>query len=259
MTKTVLQVKPHATSPCLRLRSASLLALVASAMTAFPLLAGNVYYVDANRGDNTYDGSQPEPEGGDSKVGPRKTLNSVMKLTKANNGDVVYAAPGEYKTEGSGSFRVQITAGTKLIATGLATETFIIGDADHDVDQDVSPYGCGPNAVRCVNMAENSSLVGFTVCGGRALGFADTKWGAGIIADNSNNVTVVDCIISNNVAGRAAGLYGGVAVRCELAGNRASKSGPHAMRASLYNCYCHDALGGDVYPVYQCTIRNCDV
>ena len=259
MTKLVLQVKARAANPRLRLRSASWLALIYSAMAACSLLAGNVYYVDPNRGDDTFDGSQPEPAGGDSKVGPRKTLDSVMKLTTANNGDVVYAAPGEYKTEGSGSYRVQITAGTKLIATGLATETFIIGNADSGVEQDASPYGCGPNAVRCVYMAANSSLVGFTVCGGRALGFDENKWGAGIIADNSNNVTVVDCIISNNVAGRSAGLYGGIAVRCELVGNLAYKSGPHAMRASLYNCYCHDALGGDVYPVYQCTIRNCDV
>ncbi len=217
-----------------------------------------VYYVDPYLGNDAFDGSQPKPAGGESKVGPKKTLVGVMQLVTANNGDIVYAAPGEYNSlKTSSNYRVSIPAGTSLIASGKAEETFIVGTNASNVAVDVEPWGCGADAIRCVDMKENTKLVGFTVCGGRAIGVADNVYGGGIVAANSNNVVVVDCIISNNVSGRAGGMSNGIAVRCEFSNNRAKKSGPHVMKASLYNCYLHDALGGDVYPVYQSTIRNC--
>ena len=214
------------------------------------------FFVDPDLGDDTFDGSQPKPAGGESKTGPRKTLVGVMELVTANNGDIVYAAPGEYKSLDADNYRVKIPAGTSLIASGKAEETFIIGENAPGVAVDASPWGCGTDAVRCVEMAANSKLVGFTVCGGRGAGIGD-NYGGGIIAANSNNVVVVDCIISNNVSGRAGGMSNGIAVRCEFSNNLAKKSGPHVMRSSLYNCYLHDALGGDVFPVHQSTMRNC--
>jgi hypothetical protein len=238
------------------LRQCILLSIVA----IFSLATANAadYYVDPNLGDDTYDGSQPKPEGGDSKVGPRKTLVGVMKLVTANNGDVVHAAPGEYKDlKTTANYRVSIPAGTTLVASGKAEETFIVGAPASGVALDATPWGCGTDAVRCVEMKANTKLVGFTVCGGRAPGVADNVYGGGIYAANSNNVVVADCIVSNNVSGRAGGMSSGIALRCEFMNNLAVKSGPHVMKSSLYNCYLHDALGGDVYPVYQSTMRNC--
>lgn len=216
------------------------------------------FYVDPVLGDDAFDGSQPKPAGGESKAGPKKTLVGVMQLVTANNGDVVYAAPGRYSSlKTTGNYRVSIPAGTSLIASGKAEETFIIGENAPGVAVDASPWGCGTDAVRCVEMAANSKLVGFTVCGGRGPGVADNVYGGGIYAANSNNVVVVDCVISNNVSGRAGGMVNGIAVRCEFSNNLAKKSGPHVIRSSLYNCYLHDALGGDVFPVHQSTMRNC--
>ena len=221
------------------------------------------FFVDPDLGDDTFDGSSPKPVGGGSKTGPRKTLVGVMELVTANNGDVVYAAPGRYSSlKTTGNYRVSIPAGTSLIASGKAEETFIIGENAPGVAVDASPWGCGTDAVRCVEMAANSKLVGFTVCGGRAPVFSNdsstSKWGAGVHAANSNNVVVADCIISNNVAGRAGGMSHGIAVRCEFMNNRAHTSGPHVMRSSLYNCYLHDALsGGGTYHASQSTMRNC--
>lgn len=214
------------------------------------------FYVDPVLGDDAFDGSQPKPAGGESKVGPKKTLVGVMKLVTASNGDIVHAAPGEYKSRDADNYRVKIPAGTSLIASGKAEETFIIGANATGVAVDEEPWGCGTDAIRCAYMAANSRLVGFTVCGGRGAGIGD-NYGGGIIAANSNNVVVADCIISNNVSGRAGGMSNGIAVRCEFSNNLAKKSGPHVMRSSLYNCYLHDALGGDVFPVCQSTMRNC--
>ena len=218
------------------------------------------FFVDPDLGDDTFDGLQPKPAGGESKAGPKKTLVGVMQLVTANNGDIVYAAPGRYSSlKTTGNYRVSIPAGTSLIASGKAEETFIIGENAPGVAVDASPYGCGTDAVRCVEMKANTKLIGFTVCGGRALAYESSKYGAGVYADNSNDVVVADCIISNNIAGRAAGMYRGIAVRCEFMLNRARTSGPHVMNSSLFNCCLRDAVGGDVYPVYQSTIRNCYV
>ena len=218
------------------------------------------FFVDPDLGDDTFDGSSPKPVGGGSKTGPRKTLVGVMELVTANNGDIVYAAPGRYSSlKTTGNYRVSIPAGTSLIASGKAEETFIIGENAPGVAVDASPYGCGTDAVRCVEMKANTKLIGFTVCGGRALAYESSKYGAGVYADNSNDVVVADCIISNNIAGRAAGMYRGIAVRCEFMLNRARTSGPHVMNSSLFNCCLRDAVGGDVYPVYQSTIHNCYV
>ena len=214
------------------------------------------FYVDPVLGDDAFDGSQPKPAGGGSKAGPKKTLVGVMQLVTANNGDIVYAAPGEYKSRDADNYRVKIPAGTSLIASGKVEETFIIGANATGVAVVEEPWGCGTDAIRCAYMAANSRLVGFTVCGGRGAGIGD-NYGGGIIAANSNNVVVADCVISNNVSGRAGGMSNGIAVRCEFSNNLAKKSGPHVMRSSLYNCYLHDALGGDVFPVCQSTMRNC--
>ena len=144
-----------------------------------------VYYVDPYLGDDAFDGSQPKPAGGESKVGPKKTLVGVMQLVTANNGDIVYAAPGEYNSlKTSSNYRVSIPAGTSLIASGKAEETFIIGANATGVAHDASPWGCGTDAIRCVEMKANTKLVGFTVCGGRGAGIGD-NYGGGIIAANS--------------------------------------------------------------------------
>ena len=196
------------------------------------------FYVDPVLGDDAFDGSQPKPAGGESKAGPKKTLVGVMQLVTANNGDIVYAAPGEYKSLDADNYRVKIPARTSLIASGKVEETFIIGANATGVAVDEEPWGCGTDAIRCAHMAANSRLVGFTVCGGRGAGIGD-NYGGGIIAVNSNNVVVADCVISNNVSGRAGGMSNGIAVRCEFSNNRAKKSGPHVMKSSLYNCYLH--------------------
>ena len=218
------------------------------------------FYVDPVLGDDAFDGSQPKPVGGESKAGPKKTLVGVMKLVTANNGDIVYAAPGPYKSlKTSSNYRVSIPAGTSLVASGKAEETFIIGANATGVAVDASPWGCGTDAVRCVEMKENTKLVGFTVCGGRAPGVANNVYGGGIYAANSNNVVVVDCVISNNVSGRAGGMVNGIAVRCEFMNNRAVVTGQHTLSTSLYNCYLHDAVSTStsIYPVQKSTLRNC--
>ena len=86
-------------------------ALVA-ATTAF----GTDYYVDAIHGNDAWDGTTDAiPTGealeADPVHGPRRSLVSAMSLTKVNNGDVVYAAPGTYDVGCDDPFRVRIPEG----------------------------------------------------------------------------------------------------------------------------------------------------
>ena len=54
----------------------------------------DTYYVDANRGNDSWDGTADYEHRDESKdIGPRKQLVEVMKLAM-KSGDVVYAAPG---------------------------------------------------------------------------------------------------------------------------------------------------------------------
>ena len=234
------------------------LIMVLTSLASGSLLAGNVYYVDP-RGDDTWSGTVPyEQRDEDSKIGPRQTLTKATELTTANNGDVIFAAEGVYNSKNKNNYRVWLTNGTKLIASGKKENTVIEGAPDSGVELDVSPYGCGPNAIHGVYLPANAQIVGFTVR--NCYGQGTDKWGAGTAGADSSAL-IVDCVISNCVSGRAAGQNGGTSIRCEFSRNRGITSGSHLQNGVSYNSYFHDALSTSdyIYHVYKSTIYNCRV
>ena len=95
--------------------------------------------------------------------------------------------------------RVSVPENVWLVSTKGAGETFIVGaNATNEIS-----YGCGAGAVRCVSLAANARLQGFTLMGGRV----DTKStsgdgkGGGVYCANTS-AYVVDCVFTNNVAYR---------------------------------------------------------
>lgn len=225
---------------------------------------GAVFYVDAEHGDDGYDGLQPAVDAARMK-GPKKTLAAVSGLTEDYRGDIVYAAPGTYDTGNMGAYRVIVRSGCKFIATGPAGETVIMGRNDPDVAADVSPYGCGANALTCVRLQDKAQIVGFTLCGGRGPGAAAGQSGGGVYGHYGNGL-LIDCIVTNCIAGGTAGITGVDAVRCRFTGNFSCGKNyePNDMRGgTAWNCIFEssDARRSSYlnYSVMSVKLRNCRV
>jgi hypothetical protein len=97
------------------------------------------------------------------------------------------------------------------------------------------------------------------VCGGRGDQFASGGYGGGIRGISSNSSFVVDCVISNCVSGRGAGVLYVTAVRCRFYQNRVNSTGTDLMDSLACNCYLHGSLSSSRYDAYQSTLRNCTV
>ena len=235
--------------------------VAAVALFAGALFATN-YYVDAENGNDAWDGSSATRGEGD--VGPKETLAGVMGISGLTSGSIVYAAEGYYTNKVMGTapelYRVKVPSGVKLIASGRADRTFIIGESSQASKEDGGDgYGNGPGAVRCVNLAKNAHVIGFTLTGGRTPATAsDTTCNGGAVYGTAT-FYVTDCIVSNNMSYFRGGAFGtgGVITRCLLTKNRApnTRVGQSMQNGTAYNCLCKDA--GDSYHFYSSTIYNC--
>ncbi len=198
-----------------------LIAAAGGGMFASGAIYTKDWYADPN-GDNDNPGFTPKTA--------KKTLAAAMDMTAS--GDTVHAAEGRY-TEGVGSTkpgashpnsRVYIPGGRSLVADGDADKTFIVGQIGTD---HANSIGCGSNSVRCVFMAQNSLLRGFTLVDGTAYpANGTTKYGAvyncgAVYGSERSNCLVVDCVITNcaaynGVAGRECSFFG-----CKIVCNKA--------------------------------------
>lgn len=213
------------------------------------------FYADAENGNDDYDGTSPTWEGGESLVGPKKTLQAAVDLVTETYG-IVYAAPGVYDEGGaeydSVSNRVVINNSVGIIASGGPGSATIKGAPDPVTG------GLGPNAMRCVRIATKYSFIqGFVLTGGYT---ADDEEGSHRGAAYYNGVTepnVLDCIVSNNVARHGIGagctahrtkfidnivtnyvMRSCIAESCLFSGNTILNSAPAPVSASSYIFGC---------------------
>ena len=210
------------------------------------VLAANTWYVD----DAKYGASGT----GESLETAFGTIQEAV--TRASAGDTVLVAPGTYNrgsTKASGdstSSRVVIDKDITVKSIEGAAKTIIVGAPDFTGEP---LHGLGPDAVRCVAMsATGSVLEGFTLTGGYVYqstgsdSFTVRGGGVNIAIGNNSNLHkpfVVDCVISNNVATRGGGAFGGTLVRCFVAENRVyntasntTRNGAGARSGRYYNC-----------------------
>ena len=221
--------------------------LCVSAAVASAAAFATDWYVDANYGNDAWDGStaaipdqavidqctaQNEPI-----PGPRKTLHAMMSDACVQPGDVVKAAEGDYN-EGGTAYnpaaatqtvnRVQVKAGVKLLATGARDATFITGSGGTGTS---TAYTNG--AARCVYFLEPPTgaeygygiVKGFTIRNGRTApntktsdttAYAGGSWGDGLL---------VECNFVNNgckEGTRGGTIYHGTALRCRFSSNNNS-------------------------------------
>ncbi|MBQ6008590.1 MAG: hypothetical protein IJL17_08620 [Kiritimatiellae bacterium] len=190
-------------------------------------VVGNVRYVSP-AGDDAADGSAATPW---------RTLQGAMDgLERDSVGNaVVYAHPGRYDEGGavlrgvSNRVVFSTTTSVRLKALEGPQNTFIVG-AEDPAPVVANDYGLGPNATRCVAFPKAShSVQGFTLTGGRTSVNADNSDSLGVrggaavaLGEQSNqthNSALLDCVVSNCVASRAASMFGGSEERCLLVDN----------------------------------------
>ncbi|MFA7157823.1 MAG: choice-of-anchor Q domain-containing protein, partial [Kiritimatiellia bacterium] len=99
----------------------------------------------------------------------------------------------------------------------------------------------GPDAVRCVYLDNNSSLIGFTLTGGATLTTNETyssssdRNGGGIYSPNATTI-ISNCVIAlNSTVGNGGGAYYGACYNSVIS-NNAAYDGGGAYYGAFYNC-----------------------
>ena len=230
------------------------LSLACAAALTFSLRAGNDYYVDANFGDDSWDGSTATIPTDEQRLlgtvsGPRKTLAGAMAITGLKSGDTVHAAPGVYNEGGMknscGSNRVIVVNGVLLVADQGASVTTIegkISTAEGNVN------GCAADSMRAVYLTGSAVLKGFTVTKGRPSFLSPSGndgMGGGIYGGGTEKGLAVECVFVDNVAmERGNAAYNATLLRCYLG---ADPAGPYSCYAGVNLIDCVHDVSKQVY------------
>jgi hypothetical protein len=155
-------------------------------------------------------------------------VNIQDAVDAASGGDVVLVTNGVYATGGrkwfdSGTNLVTVTNPIVLLSVNGPTVTLVQGS-----------QAPGTNAVRCVYLAANALLSGFTLTNG-AGGIGNYPDGGGVYCQSSGAV-VSNCVLTGNFARLGGGAFRGTLVNSLLQQNAATQTGGGAYNAGLINC-----------------------
>lgn len=208
------------------------------------------FYVNVETGSDSNDGATPDKA--------YKTLKAALSDVEIASNDVVTVAAGVYSngtmTADSRNYRAVVPSGVTLLGAG-ADVTVIEGAPAGGDSLDGASHGCGEGAVACVRLSVGSMVRGFTLtkgCSPAWTGTGESNWGGAVVASGVNNAAyVVDCVLTNNFAGRGAGLYQGTAIRCRFDGNGVASTGTDIMQGSAYNCIFGSIVNANQDSVYQ--------
>lgn len=178
------------------------------------------------------------------------------------DGDLVLVTNGVYATGGrrvDGSVltnRVAVTKAITVQSVNGAATTSIVG-------YQVPGATNGNNAVRCVYLADNATLIGFTLTNGatRTSGsIFDVKGGG--LACASTNAVAIECIFTGNAAyDSGGGTFFGTLISCSFVQNSSRLYGGGAAFSLLVDCVLEgnsSGSGGAVYvsDCHTCTFSN---
>jgi hypothetical protein len=180
-------------------------------------------------------------------------------IDAATPGDLIFVTNGVYASggrvaEGMLTNRVVIDKAVTVQSINGPSVTLIQGN----------PV-VASNAVRCVYMAGNATLSGFTLTNGATLNLNDEsadEEGAGVWCQSSNEV-LTNCIIAGNSAYfSGGGVYGGTLNQCLLLANSAGGNpyydpGGGASGSILNFCILNGNSGEDGGGAFSSTLNNC--
>ena len=163
----------------------------------------------------------------------------------ATNGDLVLVTNGVYQTgarltSDGASNRVVVSKAVTLESVNGPSATVIAG------------VYARLSSVRCVYLADEAALTGFTLANGGSM-----QSGGGAWCEDSN-VTISNCVITNGfVYQSGGGTCGGQLFNCILINNTADQYGGGAFQGALFNCLLtnnHAYYGGGAG---SNTLANC--
>ena len=213
-----------------------------SNMTVSVQLATGVWYVDAEHGNDDWDGTA-DYEHRDESVGkgPKQSLQAAHDAVSGSK-PLVYVAPGVYSngvsTVTSGAYtcrrRLYVTKMIGFRSTHGAEKTFIVGAPDPE-----TANGLGENAIGGVHLQSGSPhwgpefLQGFTItgCYSPSSEANYNQYGAACVG-GSGRVWFHDCIISNNFGYLGIVAYAQYS-RCRVIDNTSYKFTAGAYGASF--------------------------
>lgn len=178
------------------------------------------------------------------------TIQDAIDVAVA--GDTIIVTNGVYATGG------RIVSGTATTNRAVIDKAVYVRSVNGPMQTVIqgyqSPYfTTGPEAVRCIYLADGAVLSGFTLSGGAT---AHSDFGAGAYC-TSTNATLMNCVLKGNWASFiGSGVFSGTLINCLVSENRDG-----AWRSTLYNCtITRNAVGMNVGGGAQdCTLCNCIV
>ena len=180
--------------------------------------------------------------------------NIQAAVDVASSNDTVLVTNGVYETGG------RVTPGYSLMNRVVITNSITLESVNGPETTIIKGQGpIGTNAVRCVYLGMNATLVGFTLTNGHTRVTGDDFWersggggwceasgvisncmllgnSAGHVGGGSFDGTLNDCIISDNSAATGGGSCYGTLNNCRLVGNSASVDSAGSCYADLNNC-----------------------
>jgi hypothetical protein len=189
----------------------------------------------------------------------------------STNGDLVLVANGVYQTGGrivsgdSTTNRLAVTNAVTVQSINGAAATVIKG---YQVPGTTNGY----SAVRCVYLATNATLIGFTLTNGATQLSSPANGGGGVRAQSAG-AYVSNCVIVGNSAVLGAGAFSGTLNNCALSNNVAQNTGGGAyamyfesfsLSSALNNCLLvgnSASYGGAVGAAVGCRVflNNCTI
>jgi len=193
----------------------------------------------------------------------------------STNGDQIWVNDGVYQTGG----RVVYDSLTNRVVINKTVTVQSVDGPAFTIIQGNQPIGS--NAIRCVFMASNAILSGFTLTNGGTLNTGvqlQDESGGGVWAADGNEI-ITNCVLIGNVANSGGGgvnsgsvnncsiiqnsAYGGGAVTGStvtnslILSNSASAYGGGADTATLYNCRIIQNVGGFGGGAANCWLYGC--
>lgn len=177
-------------------------------------------------------------------------------ISAAAAGDTVWVSNGVYATGGVTNCPVNNDLTNRVAITNAITVCSANNDPEKTIIKGAGPYGSAA-AVRCVYMAANTKLIGFTLTNGCTYGLINelNGYGGGV---NSPNTTAIisNCIFANNYAFHRAGVNRGTVYNSRFYGNVAQGNAA-AGEGVMYDSLMVGNRGNYGGATYNGTFYNC--